>query len=109
MKLAEETCKPVKAGEAPISLRDSGVLAREILEWSLAEKEIKRDYRFRDFREAVAFVNKVAAIAETQDHHPDMLISYNRVRLTLSTRKIGGLSRNDFILAAKIDSLGQPA
>lgn len=53
----------------------------------------------------MAFVNRVAAVAEEQRHHPDIRISYNKVRLTLSTHKIGGLSRNDFILAAKIDRL----
>jgi 4a-hydroxytetrahydrobiopterin dehydratase len=56
-----------------------------------------------DFRQAMDFVNSVAAIANEQDHHPDVFISYNKVQFTLSTHKIGGLSLNDFIVAAKID------
>ncbi len=67
------------------------------------DTEIKREFRFKDFRQAMEFVNSVAAIANEQDHHPDIFISYNKVQLTLSTHKIGGLSLNDFIVAAKID------
>ena len=66
---------------------------------------IERQFRFKDFREAIAFVNKVADLAESEGHHPDIFISWNKVRLTLTTHKIGGLSRNDFVLAAKIDEL----
>ena len=77
----------------------------QIHAWSLEEKELKKELRFTDFREAMIFVNKIATVANEQDHHPDIGISYNVVQLTLSTHKIGGLSLNDFILAAKIDLL----
>jgi len=60
-------------------------------------------FKFKGFREAMGFVNKVADIAEEEGHHPDIWISWNRVKLTLTTHKIGGLSRNDFIVAAKVD------
>ena len=60
---------------------------------------------FKNFVEAMAFINKVADIAEEERHHPDIHISYNKVQLTLTTHAIHGLSENDFILAAKIDSL----
>jgi 4a-hydroxytetrahydrobiopterin dehydratase len=69
----------------------------------MGERTIGREFRFRDFRQAMDFVNSIAAIANEQDHHPDIFISYNKVQLTLSTHKIGGLSLNDFIMAAKID------
>lgn len=75
----------------------------EIPQWSLGDREIIREFRFKDFREAMQFINSVATIVNEQDHHPDILISYNKVRLTFSTHKIGGLSMNDFIVAAKID------
>lgn len=68
----------------------------------------QREFRFKDFGKAMEFVNEVAEVAEEQDHHPDICVFYNKVNLTLSTHKIGGLSRNDFILAAKIDELPLP-
>jgi 4a-hydroxytetrahydrobiopterin dehydratase len=105
MKLAEMTCTPIKKDTAPLPLTEAESLMPQIPAWSLGEKEIKREFRFKDFHEAMNFVNKVAAAANEQDHHPDIGISYNVVQLTLSTHKIGGLSLNDFILAAKIDLL----
>jgi 4a-hydroxytetrahydrobiopterin dehydratase len=105
MKLSEQTCKPIKAGEAPLSRTEKEELNREIPQWTLGEKTIGREFRFKDFRQAMDFVNKVAALANEQDHHPDIHIYYNKVQLTLSTHKIGGLSKNDFVVAAKIDLL----
>lgn len=105
MKLAEQTAKPVEKGTVPLSRKEAGDLMREIPQWSLTETMVTRDFRFKDFRQAMDFVNGVAAIANEQDHHPDILISYNKVRLSLSTHKIGGLSLNDFIVAARIDLL----
>ncbi len=109
MSLAEEQCTPPKAGDAPLARKEAQELARETPEWTLEEQALAREFKFRDFMEAVDFVNQAAAVAQDQDHHPDILISYNRVRLTLSTHKIGGLSRNDFIVAAKIDRMIQSA
>lgn len=105
MKLAEQTAKPIAKGTAPLSRRDAGDLMRDIPQWSLTETSITRDFLFKDFHEAMDFANGVAAIANEQDHHPDFFISYSKVRLTLSTHKIGGLSMNDFIVAARIDLL----
>ena len=90
---------------APLSRTEAETLIRDIPAWKLEESSITREYRFRDFREAIDFVYKIAAIADEQDHHPDIFNSYNKVKLTLSTHKIGGLSMNDFIVAAKIDLL----
>lgn len=105
MKLAEEKCVPCEAGGPPLPEEEARNLAQEVPDWTLKEKAIEREFHFRDFRRAMAFVNRVAGTAEEQGHHPDIFISYNRVRLTLFTHKVGGLSRNDFILAAKIDDL----
>lgn len=79
----------------------------EIAGWNLIDdRQIEKNYRFKDFRAALRFVNRVGEIAEAEDHHPDILIhDWNRVRLTLSTHAINGLSGNDFILAAKIDQI----
>lgn len=68
------------------------------------EKQIVKEYAFEDFKEALAFVNKVGALAEFEGHHPDIhLHGWNKVTITLTTHAIGGLSENDFIMASKID------
>ncbi len=105
MTLAEQTCKPMEPGTAPLSREEVRALQPQVAAWSLADGELRREFRFRDFHAAMDFVNDVAAMAAEQDHHPDFFISYKTVTLTLSTHKIGGLSLNDFIVAAKIDLL----
>ncbi len=72
--------------------------------WELKEGEITRLYKFPDFKAALAFVNRVGELAEAADHHPDIDIRYNKVRLTLSTHSAGGLTAKDFDLARKIPS-----
>jgi len=103
MSLEQEKCIPIKAGEPPLPPEEAHALHAQIPEWTLKNQSLERDFTFKDFREAIAFVNRVADVAEGENHHPDIKISYNKVHLTLSTHKIGGLSRNDLILAAKID------
>lgn len=77
----------------------------QLNDWELSEKQIQKDFRFKDFTEAMRFVNQVAELSESEGHHPDIQISWNRVTLSLTTHAIGGLSENDFILASKIDRL----
>ncbi|TSC56285.1 MAG: pterin-4a-carbinolamine dehydratase [Parcubacteria group bacterium Greene0714_21] len=76
-------------------------------EWEvLDDKKIKKQFKFKNFKEAIAFVNKVAELAEQEGHHPDVRIfGYKNVEIELSTHAINGLSENDFILAAKIEQL----
>jgi 4a-hydroxytetrahydrobiopterin dehydratase len=105
MALADEKCWPPQADEPPLPADEVKKLLKEVPDWSRRGKAIERDLKFKDFRQAMEFVNRVADEANSQDHHPDILISYSRVRLTFSTHKIGGLSRNDFIMAAKVDRL----
>ena len=71
--------------------------------WTLREKEISKIYKFKNSVEAMAFVNKIATVAEKEGHHPDLFIHYNQVTVSLWTHTVGGLSENDFIVAAKID------
>ncbi len=89
----------------PLSSERVRELLRAVPGWSLKDSAITCEFQFENFKEAMAFVNNVASIAETEDHHPDIFISYSRVRVTLSTHKIDALSCKDFILAAKIDGL----
>ncbi|TVO68860.1 4a-hydroxytetrahydrobiopterin dehydratase [Sedimenticola selenatireducens] len=76
-------------------------------DWVLASsaKEISRTFKFKDYYQTMAFVNAVAWIANRQDHHPELIVNYNRCQVRYSTHTIGGLSENDFICAAKIDAL----
>ena len=76
-------------------------------EWMLIDDAhmLARSFRFKNFKETMDFVNKVAAVAEEEGHHPDMSVSYSDVGIELTTHAISGLSENDFILAAKIDEL----
>jgi len=107
MKLTEQKAKTIAKGTAPLSKKEAEELLRDIPLWCPGEGYIEREFRFADFRGAMEFVNKVAAIANEEDHHPDIFISYGKVRLILSTHKINGLSLNDFIVAAKIDLVDQ--
>ena len=76
--------------------------------WERDGDEIEKRFRFDDFTASMAFVNRVADLAEAADHHPDIAIKYNRVKLTLSTHSEGGVTEKDFALAAQIDAAVQP-
>lgn len=79
----------------------------EVKQWTLHQKSIEREFKFKNFKESMKFVNQIADIAESEGHHPDIYVFYNKVKLQLSTHAIGGLSVNDFIIAAKVDQLSQ--
>ena len=108
MTLDGMKCKPLAAGDPPLSLKEAEVLLPEVPGWKLAGDELVRDLTFKTFRDAIAFVVRVADLAENEDHHPAIHIDFRRVRLSLRTHKINGLSLNDFILAAKVNRLGIP-
>lgn len=93
---------------APLTVEQENALMKEVSDWQLLQEEthkLRRQFKFKDFVGAMAFVNQVADLAESEGHHPDMKIVYNRVTLDLFTHAVGGLSENDFILAAKINNL----
>ena len=71
----------------------------------IAERQLEKEYRFADFRDALAFTNRVGALAEAQGHHPDIYLAWGKVKLTVWTHKINGLREIDFVLAAKADKL----
>ncbi len=76
--------------------------------WERDGDEIEKKFRFDDFKASMAFVNRVADLAEKADHHPDITIKYNRVKMTLSTHSEGGVTEKDFALAAQIDAAVRP-
>lgn len=109
MDLAQKKCVACEGGTAPLNAVEAEVLLKQVNGWQLSEdgKSISKQLKCKDFAEALAFANTVGAIAEEEGHHPDITVSWGKVGITLTTHAIGGLSENDFILAAKID--GAPA
>ena len=109
MELKEKKCVPCEGGVNPMTTEMVKQYLLELSdEWvANANQSIKRDFDFPDFKAGIAFANKVAALAEEENHHPDLHIYYSHVEIELSTHAIGGLSENDFILAAKIDDLAE--
>ena len=104
--LASKKCTPCKGGTPPLAGKELESLAKQVPQWKVVDDHhITRAYAFPDFRQALAFVNKVGAIAEEQGHHPDILLSWGKAEVTTWTHKINGLTESDFILAAKIDKL----
>ncbi len=104
MGLAEKTCIPCRGGVPPLTADQIKPLASEVPEWRVVENHhIERDFKFRDFKTALDFVNKVGAISEEQGHHPDIYLAWGKAGIKIWTHKIDGLTESDFILAAKID------
>lgn len=105
--LTEATCEPCEGQTEPMDPEEAhGYLDQLDANWSLVPGEvpkIDRVYEFEDFEQAIRFVNETADIAEREAHHPNLAVDYDRVTVTLWTHAIDGLSRNDFILAAKLD------
>ncbi len=107
--LAQKKCVPCEGGVPPFKPSEVEKYLKEISpDWgTIEDKRLERKFKFKDFKEAMVFVNKVAIVAEEEQHHPDIKIFYNLVTITLWTHAISGLSENDFIMAAKIDQIGK--
>jgi len=106
--LTNKKCVPCEGGTPPLTLAQISEYQQQLVApWEVIDsKKITKDFKFKNFKQAVAFINQVAEIAELEGHHPDILLhGYNKVRLDLWTHAIGGLSENDFIIAAKVDKL----
>jgi 4a-hydroxytetrahydrobiopterin dehydratase len=106
-KLTEKKCVPCTAGTPPLAVEQQAKLLEQLPKgWKVVDNHhLEREFIFKDFKEALAFTNDVAMIAEEEGHHPDILLSWGKVKITLWTHKINGLSESDFILAAKISEL----
>ncbi len=107
--LANKKCVPCEGGIPPLKGKEVKKYISQIdPAWQVIdEKKIRREFKFKDFKATMSFANKVADLAESEGHHPDMHISYGKAVIELWTHKIGGLWDNDFILAAKIDQLAE--
>ncbi len=109
LTLANRNCVPCRGGVPPLKgkdLSDLHSLLPDPTEWQVVNQHhIIRTYKFPDFKTALAFVNRVGELAEEQGHHPDILLGWGKVQITLWTHAVDGLTESDFIMAAKIDQL----
>ncbi len=106
--LLDQKCMPCEGGVDPMTKQDAeAMLSFHVKDWTLTEdaKSISKKFEFKNFKEALVFVNKVGEIAESEGHHPDIELGWGKVKITLTTHAIGGLSQNDFIVAAKVNNI----
>ncbi len=109
--LAEKTCTPCRGGIPPLTSEEAIRLQAQVPDWGLGDdaRRIERTFHFHNFREALAFVMEVGALAEAEGHHPDVCFGWGYATISLSTKKIKGLHENDFIMASKIERLFERA
>jgi len=105
--LAEKECVPCKGGVPPLKGEELTRVANELNGgWQVVNQHhLEKEYKFKNFLEALDFTNKVGELAESQGHHPDIYLTWGQVKLSIWTHKIDGLTESDFVLAAKADKL----
>jgi 4a-hydroxytetrahydrobiopterin dehydratase len=105
--LAKKQCEPCRGGSAALTEDDSKGLLQQLRPgWKLVDNHhLSRTFEFRDFMDAIHWVNRLATIAEAEDHHPTIKIDFRKVQVDIWTHKIDGLTESDFILAAKADEI----
>jgi 4a-hydroxytetrahydrobiopterin dehydratase len=105
--LTAKQCVPCRGGVPPLVGKELDALAQQLgHDWRVVDgHHLEKEYAFADFRSALAFTNRVGELAEAEGHHPDIHLAWGRVRLTIYTHKIDGLTESDFILAAKAEEL----
>lgn len=106
MQLAQQHCRDIPKGNPPLSQARVQSLVKDVPTWRVEGKRLVRELRLEDFKAALAYANRVGQLAEEEGHHPDLhLTGYRNLRIELTTHSVGGLSDNDFILAARIDRM----
>lgn len=105
-ELASRQCVPCRGGVPPLRGEELTKLQAQLEGWQVVdEHHLRKEYKFKNFKEAQAFVDQVGQLAEEQGHHPDICYGWGRAEITIWTHKIDGLTESDFVLAAKIDLL----
>jgi len=105
MELSQKKCQACEGGVPAMTEEQANNLLKQVPTWTIKDWKVTKEFKFKNFVKAMEFVNKVAEIAEQEQHHPDISISYSKVIIETWTHAINGLSENDFILAAKIDKI----
>jgi len=109
-KLCDLKCQPCRGGVEPLKGKQLSDYSKQAPQWqTVDEHHLSRTFKFKDFVEALTFVNKVGEVAEELGHHPDIFLTWGRVQIQVFTHKIDGLHVNDFILAVRIDQILQRA
>jgi len=103
--LTAKKCKPCEGGVAPYTATQANEMLKQVKGWTIEGGRLVKVYPFTNYYQTMAFVNALAWISHREDHHPDLLVGYNKCRVEYMTHAIGGLSENDFICAAKCDAL----
>jgi 4a-hydroxytetrahydrobiopterin dehydratase len=104
--LAHERCAEIRQGTPPLTAAEAGSLATALdRAWQVDDGEIRREFTLKTFNAAFGLATRIALLAEAQAHHPELEVGWGRLVVRLSTHSVGGLSRNDFIMAARIDRL----
>ncbi len=103
--LRDRRCVPCRRGDPKLDPGRIADLLRQVPGWEVQDERLRRSFTFADFAAAMRFVNRMAAVADAEDHHPDFTVHYARVDVEIWTHVVGGLSENDFVLAAKIAPL----
>jgi 4a-hydroxytetrahydrobiopterin dehydratase len=105
-ELSSKQCVPCRGGVPALKGEEITTLLNQLAGWDVINQHhLKKSYRFSDFKDSLAFVNRVGDIAEEQGHHPDICFGWGQAEITIWTHKIDGLTESDFILAAKIDEV----
>ena len=104
-ELTSRKCRPCEGGVAPYGEAEAQALLAQLKGWTIENGRLVKVFPFRDYYQTMAFVNAVAWVAHREDHHPELVVGYNRCRVEYWTHAIGGLSENDFICAAKCDAI----
>jgi 4a-hydroxytetrahydrobiopterin dehydratase len=106
MPLASQECRSCKLITDPLESGHCKSLMDQLCpEWTIDDGKLEREFKFKNFRQALAMTNEIGQLAEQQGHHPDIFLAWGMVKITLFTHKVSGLTNEDFILAAKIDQL----
>ena len=103
--LARKKCKPCEGGVAPLTPEQVRPMLKGLQGWKVEGGRLAKSFDFANYYQTMAFVNALAFVAHREDHHPDLGVHYNRCMVTYSTHDVGGVSLNDFICAAKVETL----
>jgi len=104
-ELAEKKCRPCEGGVAPYSEAEARAMLAQLKGWIIENGRLVKVFPFRDYYQTMAFVNAIAWVSHREDHHPELVVGYNKCRVEYWTHAIEGLSENDFICAAKCDAI----